>query len=186
MTCSSAVGPRVTSDKYRVRVSYVGIGPQYQRPKTGHVPDYPQQVLQALVGHSARVVVDLTLSPGGKLAAADTQLTTDGDLNVREKVMFKAAVKRYVLQGTVMPELVNGHAVAASVQSSMNVSLIPASISIGSMSKSSYEANTVGLRPAQDRLDRVSATAFAAVPSDATQRHSVLKPSMVDTVAFQP
>ena len=168
--------------KFSVQVSYVGVGPQYQAPKTTNAPDYPQQVLDALVGHSARVVVDLTLSPDGKLAATDAHLTTDGELNMREKLMLKAAIKRYVLQGTVMPELVNGQAVAASVQSSMNVSLIPASITIGSASKSSYEANTVGLRPPQDRLDQVSAVAAA----DAAQSHSVLKPSMVDTVAFQP
>ncbi|HEV7122069.1 MAG TPA: hypothetical protein VGN24_01415 [Rhodanobacter sp.] len=177
----------VSADKYRVRVSYVGIGPKYQEPKSSNGPDYLQQVLRALVGHSARVVVDLTLSPDGKLAATDADLTTDGELNTREKLMLKAAIKRFFLQGSIMPELVNGQAVAASVQQSMSVSLIPGSISIGVMDKSSYEATTFDLRPARDRLDQASAASVAAAAeADAAQGHSVLKPSMVDTVILQP
>lgn len=172
--------------KFSVRVSYVGIGPQYQSPKTGNGPDYPQQVLQALVGHSARVVVDLALPPEGKLTATDAQLTTDGELNMREKLMLEAAIRRHFLQGMVMPELVNGQAVAASVQTSMTVSLIPASTTSGMGSKSSYESATFDSRPPQDRLDQVAAVAAAAAAADAAQGHSVLKPSMVATVTFQP
>lgn len=176
----------VGTDKYRVRVSYVGIGPKYQAPKTGSGPDYPQQAFRGLLGHSARVVVDLTLSLDGKLAATDAGLTTDGELNVREQLVLKAAIKRYFLQGMVMPELVDGQAVAASVQKSMTVSLITSSISIGVMGKSSYESTTFDLRPPQDRLDQIRAASTAASAADAAQDHSVLRPRMVDTVILQP
>lgn len=179
----------VDAGKYRVRVSYVGIGPKYQAPKVGTGPDYPQQVLQALVGHSARVVVDLALPPDGKLAVTDARLTTDGELNMREKLMLKAAIKRHVLQGLVMPELVNGHAVAASVQNSVTLSLIPAGPAMEvpiAADKSVYEAAAAGSRPPQDQLDQVAAAAAAATAADAAQGHSVLKPSMVDPVTLQP
>src|SRR6185437_2385435 len=96
----------------------------YQKPAGGKGPDYPQQVLQALIegGRSqggAAIAVDLTLPPGGKLATTDAHVTTRAELNMREKLTLIAAVKRYLLQGSVQPELVDGRAVTANLQTSI-------------------------------------------------------------------
>jgi hypothetical protein len=163
--------------KYGVRVGYVGVGPSYQKPAGGKGPDYPQQVLQALIegGRSqggAAIAVDLTLPPGGKLATTDAHVTTRAELNMREKLTLIAAVKRYLLQGSVQPELVDGRAVTANLQTSIVVSLFP------------VESATTGLNHDQATTDQ--AANLAAARQDAAQSQSVLKPGMVDTVSLQP
>jgi hypothetical protein len=163
--------------KYSVRVGYVGAGPSYQKPAGGKGPDYPQQVVQALFdsGQSqggATIAVDLTLPPGGKLATTDAHVTTRAELNMREKLTLIAAVKRYLLQGSVQPELVDGRAVTAHLQTSIVVSLFP------------VESATTGL--SQDQATTDQAANSAAARQDAAQSQSVLKPSMVDTVSLQP
>lgn len=174
--------------KFSVRVSYVGIGPGYHEPNTGKGPDYPQQVLRALgEGGSARVAVDLALPPEGKLTATDAHLMTQAKLNMRERLSLLAAVKRYFLQGSILPETVGGHAVAAKVQQSMTVSLIPAGSKIEVFGSSgAYEALDIDAGPNTQQAAAAQATAAVAAKRDAAQSHSVLTPSMVETVTFQP
>ena len=157
--------------KFSVQVSYIGVGPKYERPSTGKGPDYPHEVLQALVEsdrshHGAVIDIGLAQPLEGKLATTDAHVTTHAKLTMREKLQLIAAVKRYVSQGSVRPERVNGQTVAATLQTSMVLSLRPA------------------LNPDQTAADQ--ATTSAAAAQDASQSQSVLKPSMVDTVAFQP
>lgn len=163
--------------KYNVRVSYVGVGPRYVKSTAATGPDYPPQVLQALAesGRSqggATIVVDLVLPPEGKLTVTDAHVTTHAELNMREKLSLIAAVKRYLLQGSVQPELVDGRAVTANLQTSIVVSLFP------------VDSATTGLNHDQATTDQ--ATNLAAARQDAAQSQSVLKPSMVDTVSLQP
>jgi len=174
--------------KFSVRVSYVGAGPRYEEPTTRKGPDYPQQVLRALgEGGSARVAVDLALPPDGELAATDAHLMTQAKLNMREQLSLLAAVKRYFLQGSILPETVGGHAVAAKVQQSMTVSLIPAGSRIEVFGSSGgYEAHDIDAGPNAQQAAAAQATAAVAAKRDAAQSHSVLTPSMVETVAFQP
>jgi hypothetical protein len=174
------LGPR----KYSVRVSYVGAGPSYVKPTGGKGPDYPPQVLQALVesgrSHSgAAVVIDLMLPAGGELTATDAHVTTDADLNMREKLNLIAAVKRYVLLGSVHPEVVGGRIVTANLQTSIVVALFP--VEFGG---SQTPPATSGLRPEQAAKEQAANS--AAAYQDASQSQSVLKPSMIDTVTLQP
>jgi hypothetical protein len=163
--------------KFAVRVSYVGAGSKYEKPTTANGPDYPQQVMQALQesGPSrsgAVVVIHLTLPPGGQLAATDAHVTTRAELSMREKLTLIAAAKRYVLQGSVRPELVDGKAVTANLQESIVISLLR------------VERSAAGPQP--DQAAAVQAATSAAVRQDATQSQSVLKPSMVEAVLLQP
>lgn len=157
--------------KFSVQVSYVGVGPAYENPSSGKGPDYPYDVLQTLAesdrSHRGAVIaVSLAQPPEGKLTATDAHITTHAKFTLREKSELIAAVKRFFLQGSIRPELVNGHAVAATLQTSIVLSLSPA--------------------PSADQPAADPAATFAAAAQDALQSHSVLKPDMVDAVAFQP
>lgn len=157
--------------KFNVQVSYVGVGPAYWHASTGKGPDYPYDVLQTLVetdqSHDGAVVsIGLTQPPEGKLTATDAHVTTRAKFTMREKSRLITAVKHFVLQGSVRPELVNGQAVVATLQTSMVLSLSPP-----------LHADRAAVDPA---------VTLAAAAQDALQSHSVLKPSMVDMVAFQP
>lgn len=165
------------SGKFSVSVSYVGAGSKYEKPTTANGPDYPRQVMQALQesGPSqsgAVVVIHLTLPPGGQLAATDAHVTTRAELSMREKLTLIAAAKRYVLQGSVRPELVDGKAVTANLQESIVISLLR------------VERSAAGPQP--DQVAAVQAATSAAVRQDATRSQSVLKPSMVEAVMLQP
>jgi hypothetical protein len=177
--------------KFIIQVSYVGVGPEYQKPKTGKGPDYPLQILQALVDggrrHDTRVVVDLALPADGKLAATDAHVLTDAQLTMREKLTLIAAIKHYFLQGSVLPELVDGQAVAASMQQSVTISLFPEGPAIEMpVFSSGNGVHGADFRPNPQQAAAAQAMGPSAAYQDALQSHSVLKPSMVDTVTFQP
>lgn len=125
------------------------------------------------------IAINLTLPPDGKLTATDAHVTTHAELNMREKLTLIAAVKRYLLQGSVQPELVDGRAVTANLQKSIVVSLFP----VGVPGLQAAPATT-GLSHDQAAADQ-AATSVAA-RQDAAQSQSMLKPSMVDTVSLQP
>lgn len=179
------------TDKFSIQVSYVGVGPEYRAPNTGKGPDYPPSTLNALAdsrhGHSICVAVDLALPTDGQLTATDAHITTGAELTLREKLTLIAAIKRYLLQGKVLPELVDGQAVAASMQRSTTLSLFPdgALPELEDLSAGEWPPD-VDTHPDAEQAAAVQAAGTEAAYRDASQGHSVLKPSMVDTVTFQP